>query len=339
MNQLTYAYTFDDVALVPQYNNIPSRTIPTLDTWLTKNTRIGCPIIASNMDTVIGDELADILLENNSMPIFHRFTDETKQLEWAKKYGDKCYISCGMNNIDSTLKILNESSVRGICIDIAHAHSSSMKNFMEEIRKNIGDTKEIIAGNVCTQIAYHDLATWGADGIKVGIGPGSACTTRVVTGFGVPQWTAVRECAQIAEKLRVPLIADGGIRNSRDIVLALAAGASSVMIGGLFSNTFESASQKITKEDGTIFAKYRGQASEDFQMDFYGELKQGTVAEGTSFYKECTKSAKTLIDELCGGVRSGLTYGGAKDIKELQRKAEFRLVTSSYVPESYPRPK
>jgi IMP dehydrogenase len=160
-----------------------------------------------------------------------------------------------------------------------------------------------------------------------------------VTGFGVPQFTAVYECAKIAEKLRVPLIADGGIRNSRDVVLALAAGASTVMIGKLFALTKESAAQKREnpKVKSGWEAKYRGQASQDFQTDFYGGLKEKTVAEGVDFWAPVSGSAKELIEQLLGGIRSGLTYGGARSIKELQRKAEFVEVTLAYLAESYPR--
>lgn len=337
MNSLGYAYTYDDVALVPQYNNIPSRTIPSLSSWLTTKTKIDTPIIAANMDTVIGDEMADALLDIGSIPIFHRFTTEEERLRWANKYGDRCFMSCGLNDINFTLKLLKETHVRGVCIDIAHAHSSTMKNYMEEIRRNVGDAKEIIAGNVCTPMAYHDLVTWGADAVKCGIGGGAACTTRMVTGFGVPQFTAVRECAEVAEKLRVPLIADGGIRNSRDVALALAAGASTVMAGSLFSNTYESAALKEVR-DGVTYSKYRGQASEDFQVEFYGGLKKDTVAEGIAFEKVCDRSVRDVMGQLTGGLRSALTYGGAKDLKEFQRKAEFRLVTSNYIAESKPRP-
>lgn len=337
LNNFTHAYTYDDIALVPQYNNIPSRTIPSLESWITRKTKIDNPILAANMDTVIGDSMADALIANGSIPIFHRFTTEEERMRWAKKYGNKCYMSCGLNDLDFTVKLLNESDVKGVCIDIAHAHSSTMKNYMEELRKRVGNDKEIIAGNVCTPMAYHDLVTWGADAVKCGIGSGAACTTRMVTGFGVPQWSAVYECGKIAEKLRVPLIADGGIRNSRDIALALAAGASTVMAGGIFSNTYESAAPK-EERDGILYSKYRGQASEDFQIDFYGGMKKGTVAEGVSFEKICDKSVNDVFNNLLGGIKSAMTYGGAKDIKEFQRKAEFRIVTSSYMEESKPRP-
>ena len=331
------AFTFDDVALVPQFNNIPSRTIPTLDTWLTKNIKIKMPLTASNMDTVISDRLADVLLNDGSFPIFHRFCDFELQKKWVKKHKNKTFISSGILNIENTFELL-ELGAMGVCIDVAHGHSDKMFKFIEEIKKRY-PKKDVIAGNVCTAMAYHDLVNAGTDAVKVGIGPGAACTTRMVTGFGVPQFTAISDCAKTAEKLRVPLIADGGIRNSRDVVLALAAGASSVMIGKLFALTEESAAQKreSIESDSGMEAKYRGQASEDFQNEYYGGLKEKTVAEGIDLWGHVTGTAEQFINKILGGVRSGLTYGGARSIKELQRKAEFVEVTSNYQSESKPR--
>lgn len=330
--------TFDDVALVPQFNNIPSRTVPSMSSWLTKNIKIDIPIIASNMDTVVGYELADILLAHGSIPIFHRFTSFDEQKKWVKKYGEKTFISSGILKIEETRELLDLGAI-GVCLDVAHGHSDRMFKHIQELKKS-HPTKEIIAGNVCTAMAYHDLVNAGADAVKVGVGPGAACTTRMVTGFGVPQFTAIYDCAKIAEKLRVPLIADGGIRSSRDVVLALAAGASTVMIGKLFAMTKESAApkRKSEKDPSKLEAKYRGQASEDFQNEFYGGLKAKTVAEGVDFWTYVTGTAEDLLDQLLGGLRSGMTYGGAKSIKELQRKAEFMQVTNSYILESKPRP-
>lgn len=332
---LKEAYTFDDVALVPQFNNVPSRTEPLLETWLTKNLKMQIPIVCSNMDTAISEELADILLAEGSIPIFHRFTPMQTQEVWVKKYKDQTFISCGILRIEETRKLLDLGAV-GTCIDVAHGHSDKMFRFIHELKRTHPD-KEIIAGNVCTAMAYHDLVNAGADAVKVGVGPGAACTTRMVTGFGVPQMTAIFDCAKVAEKLRVPLIADGGIRNSRDVVLALAAGASTVMVGKLFAMTKESAAQKRQTPNG-LEAKFRGQASEDFQNDFYGGLKDKTVAEGIDFWGPVTGDARELLSKLLGGLRSGLTYGGARNIKELQRKAEFVKVTPSYMHESKPRP-
>lgn len=331
------AYTFDDVALVPQFNNVPSRTEPLLESWLTKNKKIQIPLLCANMDSAISEELADILIAQGTVPIFHRFTSFETQAKWVKKYKEHTFVSCGIQKIDETRALL-DMGASGVCIDVAHGHSDRMFHFIQELKRTHPD-KDIIAGNVCTAMAYHDLVNAGADAVKVGVGPGAACTTRMVTGFGVPQFSAIDDCAQIAEKLRVPLIADGGIRTSRDVVLALAAGASTVMIGKLFALTNESAAPKRKSErSATGFeAKFRGQASEDFQNDFYGGLKDKTVAEGVDFWAPVSGSAIQLIDQLLGGLRSGLTYGGARNIKELQRKAEFVAVTPSYMHESRPR--
>jgi len=332
------AFTYDDVALVPQFNNIPSRTEPSLETWLTKEIKISIPILAANMDTVISHEMADYLISQGSIPIFHRFTPFEEQVEWVKRYKDKTFISCGIQKIDEIRKLLDLGAV-GVCIDVAHGHSDRMFRHIEAIKKN-HPTKNVIAGNVCTAMAYHDLVNAGADAVKVGVGPGAACSTRMVTGFGVPQFSAVLDCARIAEKLRVPLIADGGIRTSRDVVLALAAGASTVMLGKMLAMTKESAAQKRKSEKSPTGweAKFRGQASEDFQNEFYGGLKAKTVAEGIDFWGPVTGSVEDLINQFLGGLRSGMTYGGARNIKELQRKAEFVRVTNSYVIESKPRP-
>jgi len=329
------AYTFDEVALVPQYNNIPSRIEPTLESWITRERRVKVPVLAANMDTVVGPELAQALLENGTFPIYHRFTNFETQVEWVKRFRDQTYISCGMRQLREIQELL-ELGALGVCIDIAHGHSEQMLDFIEGLKKSHPD-KDIIAGNVCTPMAYHDLVNAGADAVKVGIGPGAACTTRMVTGFGVPQFSALRDCAGIAEKLRVPMIADGGIRGSREIVLALAAGASTVMIGKLFALTEESAAQKRDTPGTTREAKYRGQASEDFQNDFYGGPKAATVAEGVDFWAPVSGSAQALLDELLGGLRSGMTYGGARSLKELQRKAEFVAVGAAYSKESNPR--
>jgi IMP dehydrogenase len=331
-------YTFDEVALVPQFNNIPSRTEPTLETWLTRSRKAGMPLVAANMDSVVCEELAEVLIANGGLPIYHRFTDFEAQRGWVRRFRDRTFVSCGMRDVEQVRELLDLGAV-GACIDIAHGHSDQMMHFIESLKRSHPE-HDVIAGNVCTQMGYQDLVNAGADAVKVGIGPGAACTTRMVTGFGVPQFSAIRDCAKAAEKLRVPLIADGGIRGSRDIVLALAAGASSVMIGKLFALTRESAADKRQlegAEPGVLEVKYRGHASEDFQNDFYGGLKRNTVAEGVDFWAPMSGTTQELIDELLGGLRSGMTYGGARSIKELQRKAEFVAVGAAYSAESSPR--
>ena len=330
------ALTFDDVCLVPVYNNIDSRLKPVLKTWLTKKIQIDIPIVAANMDTVIGDDMAEVILKRGSIPIFHRFTTFDKQKEWAKKYKEKCFISCGLN--EDHLPYVYECLEFGanLNIDVAHGHCSRMVDLIKKV-KRVFPNVQIIAGNVCTPMGVHDLAVAGADAVRVGIGGGSICITRMVTGFGVPQFTAIKNCAKVARKLNVPIIADGGIRSSRDIMIALGAGSSTVMMGGLFARTYESPSEK-KESNGDVFVTYRGSASKDFQDDFYGGVKKNTVPEGVSFKLKCTGSADDLIDELLGGIRSGMTYGGSKSIKEFHRKAEFMKVRGgTYMKESNPR--
>lgn len=346
----TKYYTYDDVALVPQFNNILSRTEPDLTSWITKNTTVGMPLIPSNMDTVISPKLAKVIIDNGGFPIYHRFCSLEEQLDFVKMFPNKCYVSIGINNLEN-VKPLYEAGAKGVCIDIAHGHSLSMMNLIRDL-KTYYPEKEIIAGNICTPMAYNDLVNAGADCCKVGIGGGSACSTRIVTGFGVPQFSAIYNISEYAKKLKVPIIADGGIRNSRDIVLSLAAGASTVMIGNLFAKTLESAAPKYSKAGINIndledyyeshpydlVVHYRGQASANFQNDYYGKVKTKTVPEGIDFKTLCTGPAQNLIDELLGGIRSGMTYGSARNIKELQRKAEFVEVTNTYAVESAPRP-
>ncbi|PIS02927.1 MAG: guanosine monophosphate reductase [Chlamydiae bacterium CG10_big_fil_rev_8_21_14_0_10_42_34] len=331
-------YTYDDVALVPQFNNVPSRTEPSLESWLTKKLKVGIPILAANMDTVISEELAEVLIAQGSIPIFHRFAPYESQAKWVKKFKDKTFISCGTRMFDDAKRLLDLGAL-GVCVDVALGHSDRMLRCIEELKKTHPE-KQIIAGNVCTAMAYQDLVNAGADAVKVGIGAGAACMTRMVTGFGVPQFTAIRDCALIAERLRVPLIADGGIRTSRDVVLALAAGASTVMVGKLFGQTLESAApkRKSDKHTSGYEAKFRGKSSVDFQSDFFGGLKAKTVPEGIDFWGPVSGTAEELITSFLGGIRSGMTYGGARNLKELQRKAEFVQVSSSYLHESKPRP-
>lgn len=137
------AYTFDDVALVPQFNNVPSRTEPSMDSWLTKTLKMGCPLIASNMDSVICEELADILLSYGSIPIYHRFTSLEKQIQWVEKYKEKTFISCGIQKLDDTFTLL-EKGAAGVCVDVAHGHSDRMMNFISEIKKRFPQ-KQVIA--------------------------------------------------------------------------------------------------------------------------------------------------------------------------------------------------
>jgi len=325
--------SYGDVCMVPRYNNVVSRSVPSFKTMATKNSFMSIPIFAANMDTIIGPELAEVLIKFGSIPIFHRFyreNDDTvhinmrpksELIDLVHKYEERCYVSWGAGDLGSLFSLLADNALkpRGVCIDIAHGHSIMVEEAIKRIKDRFDGT-EVIAGNVCTVDAVMDLAHWGADAVKVGIGPGSVCTTRRITAFGAPQFTAVQECAEMGKRLKVPIIADGGIRGSREMILALAAGASSVMIGGLFAETYEAAGK----------GSFRGQASQAFQNDYFGGVKEGTVPEGVSRTVKQYVSAEAKIKDLLAGLASGMTYAGAKTITELQEKAEFMQITPSY---------
>lgn len=352
--------TFDDVALVPAYNTIASRTLPIVRTKLTKNSVMAIPIVASNMESVISLPLARVLKSYGSIPILHRYQSIDSVCKMLAELEGNAFISWGVNDYprlrDFLMLTMDECMFPlGICLDVAHGHSLAMIKMIESIKKDM--TIEVLAGDVCTSRACLDLINAGADGISVGIGPGSACTTRGVTGFGVPQFTALQDCKAACMSYQIPILCDGGIRGSADILKALAAGADSVMIGKLFAGTAESGAKKeggwITPPYrpefidpslwfevpvGPTKALYRGQASESFQNAVLGGVKEGTVPEGEDFWVPISGSASELIDKLLSGTKSGLTYAGAMNIKEFKRNVRVIEVTPSYGAESGTRP-
>lgn len=325
--------TFDDVQLQPYYNNVESREEPSLITNITKNTVVHTPLIASSMESVIGQELADVLLKKGSMPIYHRYDSPENIADWIEANDGETFISWGVNDLGDLLNLVSGYPPLGVCLDVAHGHSIKMERAIKTLKDAYPDL-EIIAGAVCTKLGVNDFAAWGADAVRVGIGPGAACTTREVTGFGTPQFSALLECGTVAKRRKIPMIADGGIRNSGDIVKALAAGASTVMLGKLFAATTESAAEKkmtnmkfIGPPAGAVIgdsiARYRGQASEYFQ-------REGLKPEGEEGWLTVTGSAVDLMDGLEAGIKSGLTYGGARTIAELQEHATFVEVTATF---------
>lgn len=340
------ALTFDDVCLKPHFSDLTSRLQPDTSTWLTKEIKIDIPIINSPMDSVIGYELADILLELGTLPIFNRFKNFQEYENLYKKYNNKVFASTGVQDLDFTKKVVDLGFDK-ILLDTANGWTRTMMDFISDLKK-YNDKVQVMAGNICTPMGYIDLVNSGADCVRLGIGNGSPCTTRIVTAVGYPQFSAIHECAEWAKKRKVPIISDGGIRNSRDLSLATAAGATTVMVGKLLALTHESAAEKKEVEeqgpffnetyDKKVIARYRGQASEEYQIYNYGKVKEGTVPEGVGFWAPVAGSAKEVISDLVAGLRSSMTYLGAKTIKEYQAKAEFAEVTPSYMTESKPRP-
>lgn len=239
-------------------------------------------------------------------------------------------------------KILSEASVDALVVDTAHGHSKAVIEMIKRIKKQFPQI-DIVAGNVATKEACRALIDAGVDGIKVGIGPGSICTTRVVAGVGVPQFSALVDCADICRKHNIPMIADGGIKLSGDVVKALAAGASSVMIGSLFAGTDEAPGEMVLYQ-GRAYKIYRGMGSLSAMSigskDRYGQASVEDsgklVPEGIEGQVPYRGSLSTNIFQLVGGLRAGMGYAGAKDLLELFLKAEFITISNASLKESHP---
>lgn len=325
--------TFDDVLIMPARSDIRSRRDPHLTTKLTKKVSIDMPIISANMDMVTEYDMAFAMNELGGLGILHRFISTEEQASQARRLKE-----AGVKNVSASVGVGEEFKTRAkalidvgvniITIDIAHGHSVQMMETMKWLKDHYPQV-EIIVGNMATPDAARDLIESGADAIKVGIGPGSMCTTRIITGCGVPQLTAIALCAEIADSYGVPVIADGGIRTSGDMVKAFAAGASSVMLGSMLSGTIETPGEiKNGKK------QYRGMASRAAQDSWRGGVPTGMAPEGESTQVNVKGHVKDVILEVAGGIRSGMSYVNATTIAELREKALFIEMSANGIAES-----
>jgi IMP dehydrogenase len=226
---------------------------------------------------------------------------------------------------------LRDAGAEYYCIDVAHAHAKYVGRTLKRLRDHLPNAC-IMAGNVATYAGADYLASCGADIIKVGIGGGSVCSTRIKTGFGVPMLTSLRECARVDRSI----VADGGIRAAGDIIKALAFGADFVMVGGMLAGTRPTPGPVVTKADGSKVKEYRGMASKEAQDDFIGNMPEWKTAEGVSVEVPYREDEDAILADIIGGMRSGLTYGGADSIRELQRKLDYMVVSYASRIESLP---
>lgn len=336
--------TFDDVLLIPQKTKIVSRSTIDLSTQLTPKIKLKMPIISANMDTVTEWRMAVAMAKEGGIGIIHRFLpieQEVEQVKAVKKEG--CLVGAAIGIKKDCFERTSELIKAGadvIVLDIAHGHSIHLFKVLKELTVKF-PKMEFIAGNVATAAGTLDLISSGAAAVKVGIGPGAQCTTRIVTGSGVPQLTAVEDCVEVAKDHGVPIIADGGIRTSGDITKALAAGASTVMIGSLFAGCEESPALTLFR-DNRKFKLTRGMASLMANNDRkYRDTKvlqdlKSYAAEGVESVVPYRGHINDLLTQMLGGVRSGLSYSGASNIVELWDKAEFIQITQSALIESHP---
>lgn len=337
--------TYDDVLIRPSYSEIlPDQTL--LTTKFTKNITLNIPIISAAMDTVTESKMAIAMAKLGGIGVIHKNMTPEKQAEHVKLVKkENLLVAAAMGVSEKEFeraKKLVEAGVDALVVDTAHGHSKGVISMVKRLKENFKST-DVVAGNVATVAACRDLIAAGVDAIKVGIGPGSICTTRVVAGIGVPQFSAVFECAHFAREHGVPVIADGGIKLSGDMVKALAGGASTVMIGSMLAAT-DASPGEIIKREGREFKSYRGMGSlgamELGSKDRYG---QGAVSDANKLVPEGIEgevpyagSLETNIFQMLGGIRSGMGYVGAINLEELYKRAEFVKITQASLKESHP---
>lgn len=327
------AFTFDDVLLIPSYNHHESRRV--VDISMTDRTgklKVDVPIFTANMDTVTESEMANFVGSKGGMGVMHRFMSIERNVEEFKKCRTQVFVSVGCSEAElERAQALKDAGAAYFCVDVAHAHAKYVGKMLKRLREILPE-ECLMAGNVATYAGADYLASCGADIIKVGIGGGSVCTTRIKTGFGVPTLTSVRECARADRSI----VADGGLRTPGDIVKALAFGADFVILGGMWAGTRPTPGDVVTKPDGKKVKLYRGMASREAQENFMGTMPEWKTAEGVATEVPYREDEEAIIADIIGGLRSGLTYGGAATIRELQRKLDYMIITPAARQESLP---
>jgi len=334
--------SFDDVLLVPQYSDIESRSEVDLSCWL-EDWEFDLPVISSPMDTVTEVDMAVSMSKAGGLGVIHRYNS----IDGQQKLVESLYNNPTINYIDekdppiacaigATGDYLERayavvlSGAKILCVDVAHGHHVLMKKALTELRKAVGSGIHLMAGNVATREGYEDLVRWGADSVRVGIGGGSICSTRLVSGHGIPTLQSVLDCAQ--SELDAPIIADGGIRTTGDMVKALAAGADFVMVGSMLAGTDASPGDTFIGKDKKKYKVYRGMASRDAQTDWRGK---SSTPEGVSTTIRYKGSIVDTLKDIRGGICSGLSYSGTRGLRDFRSRARFVEQTAAGSRESY----
>ena len=338
MGTIKESLTFDDVLLLPQYSDIlPSET--DISIQLTKNILLKVPFLSSAMDTVTESKMAISIAHAGGLGVIHRnlnIVDQTKEIKKVKKKNLLVGAAVGTNKDDlERARSLVTNGCDLIVIDTAHGHSEKVLKTLSKL-KRISKKIPICVGNIATAAAAKKLYNSGADIIKVGIGPGSICTTRMVAGIGVPQISAIMEVKQVLKNRKIKIISDGGIKFSGDVAKALAAGADAIMMGSIFAGTDESPGKKF-KIKGKIYKQYRGMgsigamssgsANRYFQKNFKDKSK--FVPEGVEGRVEYKGNVSKIIYQLKGGLRSSMGYIGAKNLSQIYKNAKFIKITKA----------
>ena len=323
--------TYDDVLLVPQYSDIRSRKEINIGNSLRgphATVLLDLPIIASPMDTISESQMGIAMWELGGIAIIHRYNTVERQTALVDEVivGANANVAAAIGTSGDYLdraRALVGAGVRILCVDVAHGHHILMREALATLRQVFGDGVHLMAGNIATKEGYNDLVDWGADSVRCNIGGGSICSTRIQTGHGVPGLQTILDCAKAGRK--VPIIADGGIRSAGDIVKALAAGADFVMLGSMLAGSDETPGDIINTRRGKL-KSYRGMASKDAQIEWRGTTSS---LEGIATTVPCKGPVAGVLADLERGIRSGLSYSGARNIHELQSTARFIRQTSN----------
>jgi IMP dehydrogenase len=332
------AFTYEDILMVPSYNHWESRKAVDISMKCKMGKlSLALPLMTANMDTITESEMANFIAAKGGIGVLHRYMSIEDNVHMFKKCKGPVFVSIGCAEIElQRAEALRDAGADLFCVDVAHAHARYVGRTLKHIREMIGDSACIMAGNVATYAGADYLASCNADIVKVGIGGGSVCTTRLKTGFGVPNLTAIKNCARVDRSV----VADGGIRHPGDIVKALAFGADFVMVGSVLAGTRPTPGPVINKKGHAgeeIKVKiYRGMASSDVQKDYHGGIAEWKTAEGVATEVSYREDEDEVIADIIGGLRSGLTYGGAASIEELQRKLDYQEITHAGWTESLP---
>jgi len=327
------ALTYDDVLLVPQYSDIKSRKEVDIGNNLSANNiSLSLPIISAPMDTVTETDMAIAMHQAGGLGIIHRYNTIEEQA--------RCVARALNHTVGAAIGVTGDYKERAdalfgagaevLCVDVAHGHHSLVEHAIKALKDAYGDTLHIMAGNVATPEGYTALSDWGADSVRCNVGGGSICSTRIQTGHGVPGLQTILDCAR-HKRFKTKIIADGGIRNSGDIVKALSAGADFVMLRSVLSGTDETPGNIINTRSRGKLKVYRGMASKEAQNNWKGSYSSN---EGISTHVPYKGSVKHIIEDLRNGVASGLSYSGARTIRELQEKARFIRQTGAGQAES-----
>ena len=342
--------TYDDVLLLPDASDVVPSEVDTT-TQLTRTISIAVPLVSSAMDTVTESAMAIAMAKAGGIGIIHRnlpIADQVTHVKLVKNVGlAGAAVGVGDDGF-ARAQALIEAGVDVVVVDTAHGHHRAVLDAIARIKK-FSPTIQIIGGNIATRAGAQALINAGADAVKVGVGPGSICTTRVVAGVGVPQITAIMEAAKACNKAGIPLIADGGLQYSGDIVKAIVAGANSVMLGSLLAGCQESPGE-LVEIGGVKYKAYRGMGSlgamqsrgerKSYSKDRYMQddvlSEDKLVPEGIEGKVIFRGSVEEVVHQLVGGLRSGMGYAGAPDIETLRREGRLIQITGAGLHESHP---